>query len=122
MPSGLRSPSDGTIATPGSIHGMTVAALSNIAHPESFHRLIESLGASISLRVAMPDHHRYTEDELERIARDADSAGASCVVATAKDEHAMPSPIPSAFRILDMEAVLAGGENRYCDIVSGVSD
>ncbi len=100
---------------------MTVAALSNIAHPESFHRLIESLGASIALRVAMPDHHRYTAGELEHIARDADSAGSSCVVATAKDEHAMPSTIPPAFRILDVEAAIVDGVDRYLDIVSGAA-
>ncbi len=121
-PSGIRNPADGTVADPGSLHGMRVAALSNIADPDSFHRLIESLGASIVLRTVMPDHHRHTSDELARIARDAESAGASCIVATAKDEHAMPAPIPAMIRILDMEAVLVEGEDRYSEIITGAAD
>jgi len=121
MPSGLRNPSDGTVEAPGSLHGMRVAALSNIARPESFHHMVESLGASIVSRIVRPDHHRYTAEELARITGEAESAGASCVVATAKDEHAMPAPIPPAFRILDMEAAIVDGVDRYLDIVSGAA-
>jgi tetraacyldisaccharide 4'-kinase len=106
----------------GSITGKRVAALSNIAHPDSFHRMLASLGADILRVHVMPDHHRYRNGELERIERDAADHGADMLVMTAKDERNLPEGYtPAAVRsyVLDMEAVLLSDHEHFLDFILG---
>jgi tetraacyldisaccharide 4'-kinase len=90
VPLGLRHPF-GTMRVSGEcIQGQKVGALSNIAYPESFHRLIESLGVMVVWKSAFEDHHRYTSKELERIEKEAIGHGAETLIMTAKDERNLP--------------------------------
>lgn len=49
------------------LDGKRVIALSAIASPESFYRLLESHGAKIVEKVVYPDHHFFTHQDLNEI-------------------------------------------------------
>jgi tetraacyldisaccharide 4'-kinase len=62
-----------------------VAAFCGIARPDQFFQGLESAGVRLTARIAFPDHHRYTADDLDRIATEAGKAGASALLTTEKD-------------------------------------
>ncbi len=104
------------------LRGKRVAALSNIASPESFHRTLESLGAVIVWKCPMPDHHRYQTGEMAEIGGQAISHDADLLVMTAKDERDLPKEGRfGAVRtfVLDIEAVLDGERESFLKLVMG---
>jgi tetraacyldisaccharide 4'-kinase len=119
-PSRLREIGTGEPVEKSAIKGMNVAALSNIADPESFHRTLESFGAVIVASFPMTDHHRHTREELAMMERSAESRKAGMIVMTAKDERGLPdgyapSKIPAY--VLDIETVLLGNREGYLDVL-----
>lgn len=59
-----------------------VIAFAGIGRPEKFFATLESCGAHLIARHAFPDHHRYTDAELRRLAGKASS---TLLVTTEKD-------------------------------------
>jgi tetraacyldisaccharide 4'-kinase len=121
IPHRLRRFSDGAELSPGSLKGRRIAALSNIANPGSFYRMLESLGAEIVWKCTRPDHYRYRPGEPEDIGRQAGEHGAGMVVMTAKDERNLPEGCGFGAVeavILDIEAVLVHGKDKYVKLVS----
>jgi tetraacyldisaccharide 4'-kinase len=117
---GLRRPGEHERQPASSLAGKNVAALSNVAEPESFYGLLEQLGAAIVLREAKPDHHRHTAVEIAEMVRRATSAGAGYLVMTAKDERNLPPAAafdPIEARVLDIQAVLIDNEQAYRTMV-----
>ncbi len=72
------------------LRGKRIGALSGIATPESFEAFLAELGAAHIERFRFLDHHRFTPDELERVARDARDAGLDALVTTEKDAVRIP--------------------------------
>ena len=62
-----------------------VAAFCGLGSPASFWRTLEELGLEIVYEWAFADHHSYRPEEIQRIARQAASAGAEALVTTEKD-------------------------------------
>ncbi|MHB9029575.1 MAG: tetraacyldisaccharide 4'-kinase [Candidatus Latescibacterota bacterium] len=121
IPHVLRRISDGAESSPGSLRGRKIAALSNIANPDSFHRMLESLGAEIIWRCVRPDHYRYRPGEPEEIGRQAGERGADIVVMTAKDERNLPEGYcfgTAEAAVLEIEAVLLHGKDEYVRLVA----
>jgi tetraacyldisaccharide 4'-kinase len=74
-----------------------VLAFCGIARPAQFFSGLESAGVSIAARRAFPDHHRYTARDLDRLAGQAQSAGATALLTTEKDAVRLASlqaPMP----------------------------
>jgi len=67
------------------LKGQEVALLSGIGDPDSFSRLILSLGIRIGLDLRFSDHHNYTLGELEVIAGKVRESGIKVIVTTEKD-------------------------------------
>jgi tetraacyldisaccharide 4'-kinase len=63
-----------------------VAAFCGIARPKQFFRSLEAAGMRLALRAPFPDHHWYTERDIERLLARARAAGATALVTTEKDE------------------------------------
>lgn len=121
VPDGLREPGGDKADPPETLNGMKIAALSNIARPESFVHMLESLGANIVHHHAAPDHHRHTAAELDTVMQDARAAGADMLVMTAKDERNLPpgwrvEGIPA--RVLDIRMELIENEDAYLGLIS----
>lgn len=51
------------------LRGREVVAVSGIARPEAFQRMLVAQGAHIVHAFAFPDHHRYDDADLRQIAR-----------------------------------------------------
>lgn len=59
-----------------------VAAFCAVGNPRSF---FNALPHEVVLQKAFPDHHRYSQSEIDSLINDARSAGASSLITTAKD-------------------------------------
>ena len=64
----------------------SVAAFCGIGNPESFFADLLRDGYKLSHKQAFPDHHYYTQPELNAVAAEAKSHGATALLTTAKDE------------------------------------
>ncbi len=60
-------------------------AICGLGNPQAFRRTLESLGVKPVETVEFPDHHRYTPQELRRVAEQMASLGATALVTTEKD-------------------------------------
>ncbi|MCK9594889.1 MAG: tetraacyldisaccharide 4'-kinase [Candidatus Omnitrophica bacterium] len=68
-----------------SLRSKTVAIACAIGNPGSFQGLLEKSQARVGLVFIFPDHYRYTQDDLERIASQAGEKGINTLVITEKD-------------------------------------
>lgn len=96
------------------LRGKRLGALSGIARPESFHRLLREQGAEIVSESVFPDHHRFRLHELYGAERRSQDARAEMLVTTEKDAVRFPAnlklEIPVFFVRLEIE-ILNGHES-----------
>jgi tetraacyldisaccharide 4'-kinase len=67
------------------LQGKKVCAFSGIARPDSFEKAIRDAGAEITSLEIFPDHHRYSQKELESIRGNSAKSGADLILTTEKD-------------------------------------
>ena len=67
----------------GYLKGRPIAALSGIANPAYFRRLLELAGAKVEEEIILPDHHVYSRRDIPTIQRAMHKA--ECIVTTEKD-------------------------------------
>lgn len=81
---GLANAVTGDILPSAHLAGRACYLIAGIASPESFIRMIESIGGHVVGEAFFPDHHFYTTEEVGNILREAASRDA-IVVTTEKD-------------------------------------
>ncbi|HYZ64622.1 MAG TPA: tetraacyldisaccharide 4'-kinase, partial [Acetobacteraceae bacterium] len=86
------------------LDGVRVFALSGIARPAKFHATLVEAGAELAGTAAFPDHHRFTERELEAVLARASSLGAQPVT-TPKDAVRLPSGLRDRVVVLSVRLV-----------------
>jgi tetraacyldisaccharide 4'-kinase len=94
-----------------------VIAFCGIARPEQFFAGLEAAGLQCASKLIFRDHHPYTPQDMDRLAKAAQSAGARAFVTTEKDlvrlanlADALPAGVPlktAAMRIEIEEADVA---------------
>ncbi len=67
------------------VEGAAVIAACGIARPSAFEATLRRAGAEVLGLVGFPDHVRYTEGDIDELARRVESSGARALVVTAKD-------------------------------------
>ena len=72
------------------LKGKLVGALSGIARPESFEEKLEQLGATIDIRERFADHHRFSEQEIQRFSERCTNRGLHALLTTEKDAVRFP--------------------------------
>ena len=82
---GLRLLETGERFAAGMLKGKTVLAFCGIARPERFFSMLEENGLPLKTAIAFPDHFRYPEAALERIAAACEKDGIDALVTTDKD-------------------------------------
>ncbi len=96
------------------LRGKNVACFCAIAAPESFEGLLRECGAKIVFRERFMDHHRFDEDELSEVFREAASKGAEMVLTTEKDavriRRNFSAELPFYYTRLEIE-ILSGAED-----------
>ena len=70
----------GTLASPA-----RVAAFCAVGNPTSFFERVRHSGYEQASGTSFPDHHSYSQAEIDSIARSAQEAGATALITTAKD-------------------------------------
>ena len=75
--------SDGASQGTQRLRGARVLAVAAIGAPEAFFAQLRDLGVADLREVALPDHHGYGAQDVERLLRDA--RGSDAVVCTLKD-------------------------------------
>jgi tetraacyldisaccharide 4'-kinase len=78
-----------------------VVAMAGIAAPERFFDALERDGWTVRDRIAFPDHHRFKEHDLAKMAARVRETGAELVLTTEKDAVRLlalrPMPVPIAW-------------------------
>ena len=77
--SSLKNPSE-TLAPPARI-----AAFCAVGNPNSFFENLRGLGFELALQKSFPDHHVYSQDEIDALIHAAKDVGATNLITTAKD-------------------------------------
>jgi tetraacyldisaccharide 4'-kinase len=62
-----------------------VAAFCAVGNPSSFFEHLRRAGFERALEKSFPDHHIYSQDEIDALVRVAKDAGATALITTAKD-------------------------------------
>src|SRR5829696_3572409 len=62
-----------------------VAAFCAVGNPESFFEQVRGSGYELALQKSFPDHHIYSQDEIDALVQAAKEAGAGGLITTAKD-------------------------------------
>lgn len=91
------------------LDGARTLAFAGIGRPEKFFRTLETCGATVVERVALPDHHAYRPGEAEALVAHAKSRGL-VPVTTEKDAAKLPPieglvTLPVVARIEDVAAL-----------------
>ncbi len=79
--------------------GTRVLAFAGIATPEKFFAGLERAGVVLAERVAFPDHHPFTERELDGILARARALGVRAVT-TPKDAVRIPAALRAAVDVI----------------------
>jgi tetraacyldisaccharide 4'-kinase len=100
------------------LKGAFIGSICAIAAPESFEGGLRSLGARIEVGVHFIDHHRYTEQEMQRFMNRCIRRDLEMIVTTEKDAVRMPrltdTPVPIHFLRVEIE-ILSGQESwEHC--------
>lgn len=99
--------------------GKRVFALAAIARFESFTNTLTQLGAQIVGTWGLPDHHRYTPDDILEVQRRARDCNAETILVTEKDAvklEEMPAmSLQTPIWVLDIEARFSEGFWRWLD-------
>jgi len=94
------------------LKGKTVTLFSGIGGPDAFENLITSLDIKVGLSFRFPDHHNYTEKDLEKIISSSRDKNIDTVITTEKD----------AVRILELGLGDRGLSFFYLRIAMAIKD
>ena len=82
--------------------GARTIGFCGIGRPQKFFQSLVELGCTVVRTQGFPDHHPYTDGELENLRADALASGAR-LVTTAKDLARIPSRIAEGLEVLEVE-------------------
>lgn len=87
----------------GQIKYQKVYGFSGIARNDDFQRTVATLGFNPVGFFEFSDHHKYSREDLEKMLRIAQAAGADCLITTEKDHARIAHQMP-----LSMDLVVVG--------------
>ncbi|MFH1355266.1 MAG: tetraacyldisaccharide 4'-kinase [Candidatus Omnitrophota bacterium] len=65
--------------------GRSVALFSGIGDPGSFEELIKTIGIKVGLSVRFPDHHNYSQKDIQRVIASSREKNIDTIITTEKD-------------------------------------
>jgi tetraacyldisaccharide 4'-kinase len=94
--------------------GKRVVAFSGLGDNRSFFNLLRAIGADVVHEVHFPDHHRYTQRDLEECASFKNT---ECIITTEKDAVKIANmDVPENLFYLSIEAVIED-ENKLIELL-----
>lgn len=76
---------DGQTSSLTALLGTRVAIVSGIGNPHAFRETVASTGCMITSETILPDHHHYSNADLDQLHRSATATAADLIVTTVKD-------------------------------------
>jgi tetraacyldisaccharide 4'-kinase len=99
-----------------------IAALSALGNPAAFETMLETLGAILVGKFRFRDHKRISEDELARVCREGQTAGAEVIITTEKDAVKL-NPEAATMRLLALQVEMhIAGEAGLWNVIESVLD
>ena len=104
------------------LHEAYVGVFCGIASPRGFEQLIMRMSGELRFRRRFLGHHRYEEEELDRLFLQAKNAGADVMVTTEKDAVRIPPNYKSLipFYYVRMEIEITEGFEDFEEAVAGI--
>ena len=96
--------------SPEEARGRRVFAFCGIGAGRSFHASLEKLGCDIAKMMEFPDHHRYTDKDIDKIKKEFAASDAEFAITTQKDAVKLKSySLPRVFFLkIEMEFTDSG--------------
>lgn len=88
----------------GKLAGQKLLAFAGIAHPARFFQALATAGAELVAKVAFPDHHPYSREQLQALLSQARRHSALAIT-TAKDAVRLPEDIAQEVAVLEVSLV-----------------
>jgi tetraacyldisaccharide 4'-kinase len=126
VPLGYYSPErPGFLAGIDGLKGKKAVLVSGIGDPVSFEKIIAQSGVNIGQVFVFPDHHPYTEKDVERIFRECRERAVDTVITTEKDCARFvpvlgPKPKNLQVWIVKIALRLKNDEQGFCTRLRGV--
>ncbi|MFA5410567.1 MAG: tetraacyldisaccharide 4'-kinase [Candidatus Omnitrophota bacterium] len=99
------------------LKGKIAALFSGIGDPDSFESLIKRMGIGIGLSFRFPDHHNYSEKDLDNIIRESEKKNIDTVITTEKDAARLLASSPVHGRasvfVLRIELKITRNEEEF---------
>ena len=107
------------------VDGKSVVAVSSIARPERFHRMLAELGSRV-MQHTLRDHADYTDATVERAIDQAKRARAGMIITTTKDavksrEFFRKAAPPMPVYVLHYELEFISGETEFFERLTAAS-
>ena len=106
-----------------SLKGKHVAAISGIAVPASFEEKLTQMGARCEFHTSYPDHHNFTQDEIDRFMERCISRSIDLVITTEKDavRFLKPTKLDTPVYFLRIEIEILQGQEFLDRIIRVIS-
>ena len=106
---GFRAVRDKKLLGPEAAEKGPFFAFCGVGNPDAFFRDLASWHVSVNGKLAFADHHRYNQQDVHRIEKMAQQAGAHALVTTEKDEQNVKNVLfdkfPVYVAVIDLEIV-----------------
>ena len=96
------------------IGNKNIIAFAGIGRPEKFYNSLRDCGFKLINAHDFPDHHFYSQNELEKIIKEAKEKGAE-IYTTSKDMVKIPPELKHYFKVLEIEIKFA--DNKIIEIL-----
>ncbi|MEK9773122.1 MAG: tetraacyldisaccharide 4'-kinase [Opitutae bacterium] len=99
-----------------------VGVFCGIASPRGFEQLIHRMSGELRYKKRFLDHHRYDEEELERLFQQAKNAGVEVMITTEKDAVRIPDQFKPVIPLyyLRMEIEIVEGYEDFDEAVCSI--
>jgi tetraacyldisaccharide 4'-kinase len=103
----------------GMLKGCKVYAFAGIARNDDFQRTLEAFECEIKGFLDFPDHHRYSNSDIDRILRSAQAAQADVLITTEKDHARMKNTVkwPIDFMVVGIEVCFGNQADAFFDLI-----
>ena len=105
------------------INGKYIAAISGIAVPESFEKILKKLGSHVEFHRVFADHHSFNQKEIDRFMQRCMQRDIEMILTTEKDavRFMEPSELDVPVYFLRIEVDILSGQDVWDRLVDCIS-